>query len=228
MDGIGHLLRARYSEFEELQKKLEERISIYRTNKSNPNKVLAVLERDLLHASNHIRHLKTTFTQMVFGVTEFQHCYLELLGLLDYLEIYKPRMDGILPAATTVANCFGAFTHAPNVVQDFFTAGLPVWFTQPLRPGQFPHNVLNMVAPFEPAKFLYIDQPNPPSPIIYDGPSNVYKKHNALHRFSRTWLVLKDPFEYKPSSTTLPSTSTMPSTSSQAPTRSTAEPPHCK
>ena len=167
MDGIGHLLRARYSEFEEFQKKLEERISIYRTNKSNPNKVLAVLERDLLHASNRIRHLKTTFTQMVFGITKFQHCYLELLGLLDYLEIYKPRMDGILPAATTVANCFGAFTHVPNVVQDFFTAGLPVWFTQPLRPGQFPHNVLNMVAPFEPAEFLCIDQPNPPSPIIY-------------------------------------------------------------
>ena len=184
--------------------------------------VLVVLERDLFHASICIGQLKMTFTQMVFCVTKFQHCYLELLGILDYLEIYKPHMDGVLPAATTVTNCFGAFTHAPNVAQDFFITSLPVWFSQPLWPGQFLHNILNMVTPFEPANFLCINPLNPPSPVLYDGPLNVYKKHNALHKISQTWLVLKDPFECKQSSSTLPSTS------SQALTRSSAQHPRCK
>ena len=76
----------------------------------------------------HLDSLKTTFMEMRLGVTEFQRHYLELYGLLDYLKIYKPRMDGAKPPAESVMNCMGAFTNIPHVVQDFYTAGLPVWF----------------------------------------------------------------------------------------------------
>jgi len=71
VDGIGKLSCTRYSELEEMKKKLEERIAVYRADKLNPNKVLVVLERDLFHASIRIGQLKTTFTQMVFCVTKF-------------------------------------------------------------------------------------------------------------------------------------------------------------
>jgi hypothetical protein len=98
---------------------------------------------------------------MVLCVTEFQRCYLELHGFLDYLEIYQPRMEGILTPATTVEKCVGAITVSPRVVQDFFTAGLPVWFVQPCKTGPFPYNVLNVVTPLEPTNFLCLDSHNP-------------------------------------------------------------------
>ena len=43
---------------------------------------------------DRLNSLKTTFTELRVGVTEFQRYYLEIYGCLDYIEIYKPRMDG--------------------------------------------------------------------------------------------------------------------------------------
>ena len=71
--------------------------------------------------------LKTTFTEMRIGVTEFQCYYLEIYSCLDYLKIYKPRMDRERPPAECVVKCIGAITNIPCIVQDFWTAGLPVW-----------------------------------------------------------------------------------------------------
>jgi hypothetical protein len=199
-----------------MRKPLEERIRLFSTNDDrdqNPflYEVLLLLERDMLNASSRLGTLVTTFKQMVFEVTEFQRCYLETRGLLDYIELYQPRMSGRLKAANTVAQCVGAITSKPAVVQDFFTAGLPVWFIQPVRPGPFPHNILNVVTSFERADWVCIDKADPPFPVIYDGPLTEHEKHNALHRFSRKWLAFKDPFQSQP--TIQPSTSTRVTTS---------------
>ena len=74
----------------------------------------------------HLNALKTTFTEMRIGVTKFQRYYLEIYGCLDYLEIYKPRMDGERPSAECVMNCISAITNIPRIVQDFWMAHLPV------------------------------------------------------------------------------------------------------
>ena len=58
-----------------------------------PNNWVFALERTMAHACTRLGHLSTTFTQMVLGVTEFQRSYLELHGLLDYLEIYLLRSE---------------------------------------------------------------------------------------------------------------------------------------
>jgi hypothetical protein len=131
-----------------MRKPLEERIRLFPTNNDQHTffyEVLLLLERDMLNASSRIGSLVMTFKQMAFEVTEFQRCYLETRGLLDYIKLYQPRMDGRLKAASAVAECVGTITSKPAVVQDFFTAGLPVWFIQPFRPGPFPHNILNVV-----------------------------------------------------------------------------------
>ena len=225
MDGIGKLSRARYSQFEEMKSKLESRIAAYRSDNPNPNEVLLLLERDLLNVFTRLGSLRTNFSQMAFSITEFQRCYLEAVGVLDYIEIYRPRKYGLAAAATTVANCVGTITSEPSVVQDFFNAGIPVWFCQPLRP-EFPHNVLNVVTPFEYTQFLCVDKFDPPFPVIYDGPLGVCDKHNALHRFSRSWLVFKDPFAREPSSISQASTSRVSPTSRASTSR--AAQGHCK
>jgi len=89
VDGIGKSSRARYSRFEEMKKELDGRITMYHTRNPKHEPVL-LLERDIHNVLIRLDSLRTTFDQMVFGVTEFQRCYLEALGLLDYLEIYRP------------------------------------------------------------------------------------------------------------------------------------------
>jgi hypothetical protein len=174
------------------------RVNAYRKDTRTPNRFVFQLETALGHASS--------FTQMVLTVTEFQRCYLELYGLLDYLEIYQPRMESSKLPATTVADSVGTITVIPHVVQDFFQAGIPVWFIQPCLSGPFPHNVLNVVTPFEPVDFLSLDKPDPPFPVIYDGDSNIRDRYDAYYHFLRTRLVFKDPFEDETPSTTTPST----------------------
>jgi hypothetical protein len=51
-------------------------------------------------------------------------------------------MYGNLPAATIAAKCSGAFTNTPSVAQDFFTAGIPIWFCQPIQSSQLWHAFL--------------------------------------------------------------------------------------
>jgi hypothetical protein len=230
MAGIGKLSRAGYECFLNMRKQLEQRIRSYCANNTQRNylhDLLLLLERDMLNASTHVSGLQMTFAEMMFDVTEFQRCYLEISGLLDYLEIYKPRMDGKLGSATSTAKCVGAMTYKPLIVQQFFTAGLPIWFIQPLRPGPFPQNVLKVVTIFERAHFVCIDNADPPFPVIYTGPLDVLEKHKALHQFSRKWLVLKNPFQHEQSPTSQASTSTRASTSS-ASRISRPQGPDCK
>ena len=105
-------------------------------------------------------------------------------------------MEGAKPAATTVANCIGAITNIPRIVQDFYMAGLPVWLLQPSTDWDHPVrcNVLEVVAPLNPANVVCVSEHYPPFPTIFYGSVTDIKKHGAIYAHSRKWLVFKDPF----------------------------------
>ena len=141
--------------------------------------------------------LHFTFTEMRIGITEFQQYYLEICGCLDYLELYKPCMDGSKPAAETIANCVGAITNILCIVQDFHTAGLPIWLLQPSTVWDTPVkcNILEIVTPLNPANFLCISQHYLPFPTIFYGSATDISKHAAICTHSWKWLTFKEPFE---------------------------------
>ena len=200
MEGLGQLSLRNLWTFEERMKETEDKVAKYCKTASRPNPLLFLLVTSMKHALSRLRCLKSAFGQMRFGVTEVQRYYLEIYALLDYLQIYKPRMDGAQPAATVVANCIGAFTNVPRVAQDFMTAGLPVWLIYPWKTGPFPYNVLQAVIPEDPVDSLCISQQDPPFPVIFRGHMNTPEKHDAIHSYSRTWLAFKDPFQDEPPS----------------------------
>ena len=200
VDGLGELSRSKISTLEAMMKGLESRIEDYelpRKDSSPPNTYLRSMVKAMQDAFVRLRSLKTTFTEMRFGLTEFQRYFLEVHGCLDYLALYKPRMDGQKPAATTVANCIGVFTNIPRIVQDFHNAGLPVWFLQPHKSweGSITCNIVKVVPHVSPADILCVSEHDPPFPPIYRGYMTKYQRHAAIHAYSRTWLVFKDPFE---------------------------------
>ena len=88
---------------------------------------------------------------MKFGVTKFQHYYSETLGLLDYLALYKPHMDGAAACLSAVDNQIGVFTNMPLIAQEFYDAGLPVWMIRETKIiAENPDNALNVLRLVEP------------------------------------------------------------------------------
>ena len=183
MEGLGQLSLPNLWAFEERMKEIEDKVAEYCKTASKPNPLFFLLVTSMKHALSHLRCLKSAFGQMRFGVTKVQRYYLEIHALLNYLQIYKPHMDGAQPAAT-VANCIGAFTNIPHVAQDFMTAGLPVWLIHPWKTGPFPYNVLQAIIPEDPVDSLCILQQDPPFPVIFCGHMNTPEKHDAIHSYS--------------------------------------------
>ena len=198
VDGLGELSASKVLSFQKMMHSLESRIEDYK--KASPkkiNKFFLILVKAMQDTLTRLKSLKTTFTEMRIGVAEFQRYYLEVRGCLDYLEIYKPRMDNERPPAESVVNCIGAITHIPRIVQDFYTAGLPVWFLRPSTFWDSPNrcNILKIVTPLDPADLLCLLDHYPPFSAIYRGPSNDPLRHTAFYDHSRMSLVFKDPFK---------------------------------
>src|ERR1700688_2770871 len=121
--------QASYYRFEEKKKELDSRVAAYHT-KNPPHSHLILLATDMHNVLTRLGCLRMTFDQMVFGVTEFQRCYLETLALLDYLEIYRPRKYGLI-RLSTVGECIGVITNKPRLFK-FFSC----WFTCLVLPTQ--------------------------------------------------------------------------------------------
>ena len=139
IDGLGQLLKSKNFLLKEMMTSLESRIEDYKKTTLKPNPLLISVAKAMQSACVRLGSLKTTFSEMRFGVTEFQRYFLETRGCLDYLEIYKPCMQGAAAEAETVANCVGAFTNIPSVVQDFHAAGLPIWFLRSTKLWKDPY-----------------------------------------------------------------------------------------
>ena len=171
LDGLGSLSMSTYWMFQDMSKELKERIEIYKKSSSNTQLTLLVHAMD--NTLIRMGSLKSPFGLMWFKITEFQRLYLEIYAFLNYMEIYKPHMDGHQPPATTVANCIRAFTNKPEIAQYFHRAGLPIWFIQPWKTGPFLYNVLSVVTPLDPVDSLCISPHEPPFPMIYRGYVNI-------------------------------------------------------
>ena len=127
IDGLGELSASKLLSLWKMMSTMEDRMEDHKHSFLNPNQLLLLLAREMQEAFTHLDSLKTMFTEMRLGITEFQCYYLELYGCLDYIEIYKPHMDGARPPPESIENCIGTITNIPHTVQDFYTAGLPVW-----------------------------------------------------------------------------------------------------
>jgi len=196
IDGLGQLSGSKLLSLRKMMSSMDDRIEDHKRAFPNPNNLLLLLARAMQDSFTRLDSLKTTFTEMTIGVTEFQRYYLELYGCLDYLEIYKPRMDGARPPAESVMNCMGAITNIPRIVQDFYTAGLPVWLVRPSAAWDSPVrcNILEIVTPLKSDDVLCVSENYPPFPAIFYGSPTDPKRHGAFYTQSRKWLVFKDPF----------------------------------
>ena len=205
--GLGKLSDLKLGELKSSVSVLLSRVQVFMSNpsKSRAPRTLGPLVKMIEHGLVRLGSLWTNFRQMAFGVRDVQRCWLDLMAMLDYMEVYKPRMDSARLAVGSppaeVADTVGVFTNDIRVAQDFFHPGLPFWLIRPASDlGQT--NIL-AVAPlaaprysgicFESHRFNY--------PIIYQGPATSSQKHEAILQYARNFLRYPDPFALNTSKT---------------------------
>ncbi|KAJ7700977.1 hypothetical protein B0H16DRAFT_1748851 [Mycena metata] len=164
---LGRLSRRKLLLFQELTSKISTRVTSNRNKLGGAWEFVRNVGKLMQKAMLHLESLPSNFEYMVLTVLTVQRFYFELEGLLDYMLVYKPRMEDFDPSATIpdVARCLGTFTSKPEIAQGFHSAALPFWFYRPLA-FFGPENILAVVTPLEPPPI--IDQPRlPDHQVVY-------------------------------------------------------------
>jgi hypothetical protein len=133
---------------------------------------------------------------MLFAVTSLQRTFLELDALYLYTTVYKERMDNYMANTDAdVGQFVGAFTTLPNVVQQFWGAGVPIWFVRPYKVFD-KENILAVVHLQQPLLGLYDPDEHGQGapPALYTG-NSTQEKIAAIHSAARQTPWYTDPFE---------------------------------
>ena len=152
-----------------------------------------------------------SFRHIVFVVRDLQRVWLHVWAILDYMEIYKPRMDGhALPG--DVADTIGTFTTSIRVAQDMFLAGLPCWLIR--SSSTFSDQKIFAIGDiFHPKDYFVLEPHKFNYPVIFKGPATDPEKYRVIESFARNFLCSQDPFAISCTPSSLAGAS-QPSTSS--------------
>ena len=112
--------------------------------------------------------------------------------MLDYMEIYKPRMDGHTPPGD-VADTVGTITTSIHVAQDMFLAGLPWWLIRPS--SAFCDEKISVIGEiFNPKEYVNLNPHKFNYLVIFKGVATDLQKYCAMETFACNFLCSRDPF----------------------------------
>ncbi|KAJ6498851.1 hypothetical protein C8R45DRAFT_1093147 [Mycena sanguinolenta] len=170
--GLGKLIPSKISILSPLVHDLLDACERYSNNPAAVPQSLPVLKQlmdGLRYELERLCSLPSTFERMVLGITNLQRSYLELAGFLNYMTIYKPRMeDTSLAGGAPDMDVLGVFTSNPVVAEAFHRARLPFWLMRPIT-SFADKNILRVLTPLDPAEWLELGLVQGFTPIPVDG-----------------------------------------------------------
>ncbi|KAJ7158052.1 hypothetical protein B0H12DRAFT_1083385 [Mycena haematopus] len=143
-EGFGHLSDARLGA---LSKALDELILDYKAYIADApqNKVpssLSPLILSLRAALDRLQVVPCSFDQMVLAIRNMQRTFLEADAMIEYMRVYKPRMEDPLgEASRPQAGMMGAYTGNAREAQLLHRAGIPYWYIR--QASQFSKEKIN-------------------------------------------------------------------------------------
>ena len=197
--GLGKLSASKLAELKSSVSFLLARVDKYTSNASSRvPPTLGPIVKMIEHGMARVEFVCTNFRQMQFGVRDVQRCWLDATATLDYMEVYKPRMDSwrltvsaSVPSA--VADTMGVFTTDLRVAQDFVHAGLPCWLIRPA--SSFADINILLASPLLSSQNAVILTPHRYKyPVIFEGPSTSHQKYDAILCYARNFLQYPDLF----------------------------------
>jgi hypothetical protein len=128
---LGKLTPDRINRFQDLQLQLSVRARQH-IMKRGFHVVVNTEDVLLKHTITRLQMVSCTFKDTVGQVAEFQRVYLSLLALLDYHEIFEPRLNALEDGKPKVfpvdRTRMGMVTTHMITVQYLFSIGIPVWY----------------------------------------------------------------------------------------------------
>ena len=192
--GIGFLPHQELRSMEQCCERLNQRVGQYRTKNDPGNRhpLTHSLSANLRSTLSRLRAIAMTRKEVLFECRQVQRQWMELRALMDYIEIYEPRMDGRIPLANATAHVIGCFVREAHVAEKLFSAGIPYWLIRPLSSFST-ENILTVTSVIQPNDVLELNDYPMPFPRIYVGDSN-YNRFCAISKHGLKSLCYTDPF----------------------------------
>ncbi|KAJ7791087.1 hypothetical protein B0H14DRAFT_2625400 [Mycena olivaceomarginata] len=197
MRGLGHLKQYQFSKFlAPVNELVPQCKALCQKSPALAVPLFGQLIQQLVMWIEQLQSLPTTYTKMLFAVTSLQRTFLKLNALYLYMTVYKERMDNYMANTDAdVGQFVGAFTTLPNVVQQFWGAGVPIWFVRPYKVFD-KENILAVVHLQQPLLGLYDpDEHGQGAPPALYTRNSTPDKIAAIHSAARQTPWYTDPFE---------------------------------
>jgi hypothetical protein len=225
VSGLWKLCQPRYNELRTSVIFLDDRAKKYQQS-TQPERNAPIIQPSLKwlqQVLDQLHSVQMSFRHIEFVVRDLQRVWLHVWAILDYMEIYKPRMDGLALPGDGVADTIGTFTTSIRVAQDMFLAGLPCWL---IRSSSTFHDekIFAIGEIFHPKDYVVLEPHKFNYPVIFKGPAADLEKYRVIETFARNFLCSRDPFAISctPSSSTgasQPSSSSSPAVASSSATQ---------
>ena len=221
VSGLGKLCQPRYYELRTSIIFLIDRATKYQQS-TPPQRSSPIIQPSikwLQQVLDQLLSIQMSFRHIKFIVRDLQRIWLDIWAILDYMEIYKPCMDGHAPPGKGVADMVGTFTISIHVAQDMFLASLPCWLIR--SSSTFGDNKIFRIAEmFHPKDYIILGPHKFNYPIIFKGPATALKKYRAIEHFARNFLCTQNSFAMSCTSSSAgasqPSTSSTPAVASSS------------
>ncbi|KAK7468907.1 hypothetical protein VKT23_003404 [Stygiomarasmius scandens] len=142
---------------------------------------------------NRLDSLLFSFRQICYAVAAVQRMFLELLALLDYCQVYKPRMNGSNSSSSEPEPLVGAFTWDINDAELLFLARIPFWFIRKVE--EVPKVSVAKLSPLVPIALVCQDECPFPEPVVFCGVPNIEVQYTAINNHLLTIFNTHSPFE---------------------------------
>ncbi|CAK5277855.1 unnamed protein product, partial [Mycena citricolor] len=156
-------------------------------------RILAALLAAIQSGLERLRSIPTNLAQLTLSIARLQFAVLETDAIIQYMNVYHPRM--LKPAAqpTCLAPCIGAYTSDPSVAQQFHAAGLPCWYIR-LSGAFVRENIWELVEQVDPSQHLVL-QPHPRFTERFKTSNNTERKISFIHQSTMIKSCYRDPFD---------------------------------
>ena len=215
--GLGKLCQPRYNELRTSVIFLNDRATKYKESTKDKQNAAPIQPsvKWIQQVLDQLYSVQMSFRHLEFIVRDLQRVWLHVWGVLDYMEIYKPRMDGLTPPGRDVADTIGTFTTSIRVAQDMFLAGLPCWLIRPSSSFGVDDKIFSIAEIFPPNDYVVLEPHKFNYPVIFKGGASDLEKYRVIEIFARNFLCSRDPFAMTSTPSSLAGASQLSSSSSQ-------------
>ncbi|THU83092.1 hypothetical protein K435DRAFT_871653 [Dendrothele bispora CBS 962.96] len=195
--GLGKLELSRVMEIRKVVRELRERCQDFVDSHANTEEVELArrYSRGLGDRTNRLDVLLLSFRQVCYAVASVQRLWLELYALLDYCQVYKPRMNDSVnsPSLSSPDNLLGAFVWDINHAELLFRARIPFWYIHDVN--DVPKVSVEKLAPL--VSFTSVCQSDSSfvEPVIFRGVPNVQAQYTAINNHLAAIFDTHCPFE---------------------------------